>query len=47
MKRKKIKKKLLSMRFTQKQMSKFNKEESFEAYGWTECINSLLIWIKK
>lgn len=34
------------MRFTKKQMQGFNQDETFRAYGWTDCINELLIWLK-
>ena len=45
MKNKKFKKKLFSMRYTKKQMSQMDRDETFEAYGRGECINELLIWI--
>jgi len=40
-----LKKKLLSMRLTKKQMKQCNKEEIIIAYGWTDCLNKLLEWV--
>ena len=40
-----LKKKLLSMRLTREQMKSCDQEGTFIAYGWTDCLNTLLIWI--
>ena len=40
-----IKKKLLSMRFTKKQMKECDQQGTFIAYGWTDCLNKLLEWV--
>ena len=43
----KIKNKLISMRFTKKQMKECDREGTLIAYGWTDCINKLLVYLKK